>query len=68
MNEPPKSIFKSKSALAGALATISGALGLWQPDVDAFLSAHASTIIGALGALHVILRLVTRGRVSLFAE
>lgn len=64
----PKSIFKSKTAVASALTAVAGVLGSFFPDVNQFLSDNAATIITALGALHFILRLVTKGRVVLFAS
>ncbi len=67
-SDSPKNVFKSKTAVAGMLTTFAGALGTFSPDVAAFLSANANTILLALGALSVVLRLVTKGRVTLFAE
>lgn len=68
MNPPPKSILKSKSALAGAITAIVGALGSFSPGASEFVTTHANTILMGVGLLNIILRAVTRGRVVLFAE
>ena len=65
---PPKSIFKSKIAFAGILTAAAGALGTFSPEASAFLATHASTILLLVGALNVGLRLITKGRVVLFAD
>jgi len=64
----PKSIFKSKTAFASAITIVAGALGSFNPQVNEFLATNASTILLALGAVNMVLRLVSRGRVVLFAE
>lgn len=66
--ENRKSIFKSKTALASALTVIAGALGTFSPQANIFLSKNASTILLGLGTLNLALRLVTRGRIVLFAD
>lgn len=68
MNEPIKSIFKSKTAVASAITFIAGLFGTTVPGANDFISQHASTILLAVGALNFGLRLITRGRVVLFAD
>ena len=70
MNEivKSKSVFKSKTAFAGALATMAGALGTFAPDLAPNIAANASVILMVAGVLQVILRVVTKGRVVLFDE
>lgn len=68
MNQPSKTIFKSKTGLASAITAVVGALAFGSASVNDFLSTHASIIVTCLGAAHFALRLVTRGRVHLFAE
>jgi hypothetical protein len=68
MNPPPKSIFKSKTAFAGSVATVSGALGTFFPSAVPFVTANAPAILMLSGALAVIIRFATKGRVVLFAE
>ena len=70
MNEKPvaKSIFKSKTAFAGALSAVAGALGTFAPDIAPNIAANASVILMVAGVLQVALRFVTKGRISLFAE
>lgn len=65
---PPKSVFKSKTALAGALVAVAGALGTLSEPVSAFLASHASGILVVLGFVHIGLRFVTKGRINLFGE
>ena len=65
---PPKSIFKSKIALAGALTAIAGAVGNFYPELQTVLATHATTILLAVGLINVALRLVTKGRVVLVAD
>ena len=65
---PPKFIFKSKIVIAGLLTTAAGALGTFSPEASTFLATHASTILLVVGALNVILRLITKGRVVLYAD
>ena len=68
MNAPPKSIFKSKIALSQALVAIAGLLGTFFPDVGQLLATHANTILMVAGVLGIGLRLITKGRVVLFAD
>lgn len=70
MNEPakPKSIFKSKTAWAGALSAVAGALGTFAPDLAPLMAKNADVILLVAGVLQVVLRLVTKGRISLFSE
>ena len=68
MNEPPKSIFKSKTAFAGALSAVAGAVGTFAPDLAPAIAANASAILLAAGLLQIILRFVPKGRITLFAE
>lgn len=64
----PKPIFKSKTAVASALVAIAGALGSFFPDANKFISENANSILVGLGILGVILRMATKGRVTLFPE
>ena len=66
MNPPPKSIFKSKSAFAGALSTLVGAAGTFIPDIGQILSNHANTILMGADVINVILQAVSHGLISLF--
>ena len=68
MNPPPKSIFKSKTAFAQGLIAIAGALGTIYPEANQFIAANASTILLLSGVAGVLLRLVSKGRVVLFAS
>ena len=70
MNEivKSKSIFKSKTAFAGALSALAGAVGTFAPDLAPLIAQHASTILLVAGVLQVGLRFVSKGRITLFAE
>jgi hypothetical protein len=70
MNEitKSKSIFRSKSVFAGALVALAGALGTFAPDFAPWLAAHADVVLMGAGILQVGLRILTKGRVTLFAE
>lgn len=65
---PPKFIFKSKTAIASLLTVLAGVVGNFSPDLQTFLSTHATTILLAIGGLNLVLRLVTKGRVSLIPD
>jgi len=68
MNEPPKSIFKSRTAIAAAITFVGGVFGSLVPNANGFIAEHASAILLGLGVVNFGLRLVTRGRVVLFTE
>lgn len=68
MNEPPKSIFKSKTAVASAITFIAGLFGTLVPGAGDFLAQNASTILLGMGVINFGLRLISRGRVVLFTE
>jgi hypothetical protein len=68
MNEPAKSIFKSKTAIASAITFVAGMSGTLLPGANEWIAHNASAILLGLGAINFLLRLVTRGRVVLFAE
>ena len=70
MNEKPvsKSIFKSKTAFAGALSAVAGSVGTFAPDLAPAIAQHASVILMVAGVVQVALRMVTKGRISLFAD
>jgi len=68
MNPPPKSIFRSRTAVASALTFVAGLFGTLVPGANEILAQHASVILLCLGLVNFTLRLVTRGRVVLFDE
>jgi hypothetical protein len=63
-----KSIFKSKTAFAGVLVTLAGAVGSFAPGLAPWIAAHADLVLMAAGILQVGLRMVTKGSVNLFGE
>jgi hypothetical protein len=65
---PAKPWFRSRTALAGILTTIAGALGHQFPGFGLFLATHANEILILLGILSVILRRLTHGRMVLFPD
>ena len=68
MNEPSKSIFASKTAFAGALSAVAGALGTFVPEAAPFIAQHASTILLCAGLVQMVLRVASKGRVTLFPD
>ena len=65
---PAKSIFKSKTSFAQALVVLAGALGSISPQASAHIASHANTILLLSGALGLLLRRLTHGRVTLFGD
>ena len=61
-----KSIFKSKTAALGFITTLAGALGAFFPSVAEWTAGNASAILAGVGTISIILRLVTKDKVSLF--
>ena len=68
MSEKPKSLFKSKTAFAQSIVIVAGAAGSIWPGANQFIAANANTILVASGLVGIVLRLVSKGRVVLFAE
>ncbi len=64
----PKSIFKSKTALAGALVAIAGALGTQFPDADQWIAANANVILLVVGLASIALRKITKDKVVVFGN
>ncbi len=65
---PKKPLFKSKTAIAGVLTVIAGSIGYGSESFRLLLSNNAEAILVGLGIINIALRLVTKGRVVLFAE
>ncbi len=59
-----KSILKSKTFWLNALAF---AVALF-PPVKAWIAANPESMVGALTALNILVRFVTSGRISIFAD
>ena len=60
-----KPLFKSRTALLGALTAIAGIVGASHPPTGAFIRDHAEMILGLLGVLSIFLRRITHGKVTL---
>lgn len=65
---PAKSIFKSKTSFAQALVALAGAIGSISPQASDAIAANANTILLISGALGLLLRRLTHGRVTLFGD
>ena len=63
-----KSIFASKTAALGFLTAAAGIVGVFVPSVSEWTAANANIILGAVGAIGIILRLITKDRVQLFPD
>ena len=61
-----KSIFKSKTAALGFLTSLAGVVGFFVPNVSAWVAENSSAILSGLGVAAIVLRLVTKDKVSLF--
>jgi hypothetical protein len=64
----PKTIFKSKTALLGALLAIAGCLGTACDPAADWLKEHAVPITGIAGIASIALRFFTKGKVSMFPK
>jgi hypothetical protein len=62
-----KKPYESKTLLVNALIAIAGALASLGilPSVNDFLQGHADVVVMAVGILGVVLRLVTKGKISI---
>ncbi|MDB6117754.1 MAG: hypothetical protein JWO08_1535 [Verrucomicrobiaceae bacterium] len=65
---PAKSIFKSKTAFAGAITAVTGAIGTLRPEAGQWIASHASVLLLTAGLLQILLRKVSHGQVILFPE
>ncbi len=74
MNEPaikkqePETrwIFESKTAFAGAIASVAGALGTFFPNALPWVSQNGPALLLVTGIVNIILRRVTKGHVTFF--
>lgn len=57
-----KSIFKSKTAIVNALVALAGFI----PGVGSWVSENPTATVTLIGAVNIILRLVTKSKVVLF--
>ena len=67
-NNSSNSIFKSKTAFAGVLVAVAGALGSFAPGLTPWIADNADLVLMAAGILQVGLRMVTKGGVVLFSD
>ena len=63
-----KNIFKSKTAALALITTLAGVAGQFYPAVAEWTTAHSSDILVALGAVAMVLRLVTKDKITLFPQ
>jgi len=62
---PPKSIFKSRTALLALLTTLAGALGTSCEPLGQWLNENTTGLLMLLGAANFWLRRITHERVSI---
>jgi hypothetical protein len=63
-----KNVFVSKTAAVALITTASGIVANFVPEVGEYVTANAAMILMGLGVVSFILRLVTKGAVSLFPQ
>lgn len=61
-----KTIFKSKTAAVSLITTVAGVLAQFYPQVGEFVAERSAEILVALGMVSLILRLITKNKVTLF--
>jgi len=65
---PTKSVFVSKTALLAVLTSIAGLVGSFYPQAGDFLRGNMEMILTVIGVLNFLLRLISRGKVTLTGE
>ena len=63
-----KNVFTSKTAAVALITTVSGIVANFVPSVGEYVATNAALILMGLGVVSFVLRLVTKGKVSLFPE
>jgi len=61
-----KTIFKSKTAAVAFITSLAGLVGTFIPSVGEFVTTNAAAILTGVGFLNVVLRLVTKDKVTIF--
>ena len=61
-----KSIFQSKTAAVALITTVTGIIAQFYPQVAEFVTDRSADILIALGMIGMILRIVTKDKISLF--
>lgn len=61
-----KSIFESKTAALAAVTMLTGAAGVFLPEVKEFVAGNSEVILMILGLTSLVLRVVTKDGVQLF--
>ena len=62
--EAPKTLFKSKTLIVNAVI----ALASFYPPVGEWVTSNPETSLQILAGLNLILRLITKGRITLFGK
>lgn len=63
-----KTVFKSKTILLAFITTVAGIVSVFHPGVDTLVAEHSGEILTTIGFLAVVLRMVTKEAVVLFAD
>ena len=63
---PPRSVFKSKTALAQYVLASAGALAAFVPNAVPYVSDHAGAIMMIAAVANIAIRHFTHGKVVLF--
>ena len=61
-----KNIFKSKTAALSFLTALAGAASHFVPSLAEWVASNSSNILTGLGLVAMVLRLVTKDKITLF--
>ena len=61
-----KTIFKSKTAAIAFITALAGLVATFVPSVGEFVKGNAEAILIGVGLLNVILRKITKDKVTIF--
>jgi len=67
-NEPTRSLFTTKTAVAQYIVAAAGLASLFYPAAQQFVSDHSAAILFVIPLVNMAIRLVTHGRVQLVAD
>jgi len=63
-----KNIFQSKTAALALITTLAGVAGQFYPSLAEWVASNSATILTGLGLVAIVLRLVTKDKITLFPQ